>query len=420
MELPTAEPRRQVLLVLGMHRSGTSATAGLLARLGARMAATPIRADANNPHGYWEPEPVVSLHNRLLEEAGSAWNDWGPLDPARIGGAGGGARAALAAAFTAEFGTDFDLAVLKDPRICRFLPLWQRVLADVGAEPLAVLPLRHPLEVAGSLARRDGMAEEEALLLWLRHALDAEAGTRALPRAFLGYADLVADWHAAAGRLAATLGIAWPVDPEAARPEVEIFLSRDLRHHAADPDAPLPAWAAEGWAALGALAGGDAGALARLDALRSTLDDGDALMGVAARRQARRAAEQAEEAANRAAAAAALQAEAAADRARHEAERAGLATRLATAETALAAQAAEVAAAREETAALAARAAAAEAAQAAAEGARATAEAGRAAEAAERAAERAAFLASRSWRLTAPLRRAGGLLRRVRRPAGEG
>ena len=121
MNAPSATTGRPVLLVLGMHRSGTSATAGFLAGLGARMAANPIRADGNNPHGYWEPEPLVSLHNRLLAEVGSAWDDFGPLDVARLAGA----REALAAAFTAEFGTDVGLAVLKDPRICRLLPLWR-------------------------------------------------------------------------------------------------------------------------------------------------------------------------------------------------------------------------------------------------------------------------------------------------------
>ena len=68
--------------------------------------------------------------------------------------------------------------------------------------------------------------------------------------AFLRYDDLVGDWRAVADRLAATLGIDWPVEPEAAASDIETFLSGDLRHHAADPDMPLPAWAADGWAAL--------------------------------------------------------------------------------------------------------------------------------------------------------------------------
>ncbi len=163
---PSSAGTRQVLLVLGMHRSGTSATAGFLVQLGAAMAATPIRGDANNPRGYWEPEPLNSLHNRLLVEAGSGWDDWGLLDTGRLAAAGGGAAATLAAAFEAEFG-DAALAVLKDPRICRFVPLWREVLAGLGVAPKVVMPLRHPLEVAGSLARRDGMSEAAALLLWL-------------------------------------------------------------------------------------------------------------------------------------------------------------------------------------------------------------------------------------------------------------
>ena len=92
--------------------------------------------------------------------------------------------------------------MLKDPRICRFVPLWRAVLGRLGVAPKVVVPLRHPLEVAGSLARRDGMPEDEALLLWLRHCLEAEAATRGLPRSFLRYDDLVADWRPAVDRLA--------------------------------------------------------------------------------------------------------------------------------------------------------------------------------------------------------------------------
>ena len=420
METPTAGPRRQVLLVLGMHRGGTSATAGLLAQLGARSPATPMRADRNNPHGYWESDRLFRLHDRLLAGAGSAWDDWGPLDAARLAGAGeagGSARAALADAFTAEFGevpAAGDLVVVKDPRICRFLPLWLATLADLGAEAKAVLPLRHPLEVAASLARRDGTEPEAALLLWLRHLLEAEAASRALPRAFLCYADLVADWRAVADRLAATLAIRWPVDPEAAAPEVAAFLSGDLRHHAADPDAALPAWAAEGWAALSALADGGeaaagAAAMARLDALRAALDAGDALIGTLARRAAGRAA--AEAAVRTAAETAAAGASAAA-----AAEAAELGA-------ALAAEQARAAAAEAAGAALAARAEGLAAALAAARaGAEAAADAERvlhariaAAEAAARA-EREAFLASTSWRITAPLRRAARGFDRLRRP----
>ena len=218
-----------------MHRSGTSATAGVLAQLGARMARTPIRADADNTKGYWEPLPIVELHNRLLAEAGSAWDDWGRLDAERIDP---GAADALAGLYAAEFG-DAPLAVLKDPRICRFVPLWRTVLGHLGVAAKVVIPLRHPLEVAGSLASRDGMPLEAALLLWLRHCLEAEAATRGLPRSFLSYEDLMADWRACVDRLAQDLDLVWPTPPDAAAEGIAAFLSRDMRHHAiAGADGP--------------------------------------------------------------------------------------------------------------------------------------------------------------------------------------
>lgn len=389
------QPVRQVLLVLGMHRSGTSATAGLLAKLGARMARNPIRADTHNARGYWEPEPLVSLHNRLLAEAGSAWNDWGRLDHDQWGAT---AVEELAAAFTAEFG-DAPLAVLKDPRICRFAPLWLAVLDRLGVAPKVVVTLRHPLEVARSLARRDGMPEDEALLLWLRHCLEAEHATRGVLRSFLRYDDLVTDWRAAADRLADELRLRWPVPPDAAAPAIDDFLSGDMRHHDAGSArdlataSPLAGWVDATYAGLWNLARGDAAGLARLDEVRTALDAADDLMGTAARRQraaatdltSALAASQRETAA--AQAAAAEQAKAAATQAeavRRYAEQAAAAhdelTRARASLSELADGNAQLQQALDATMA-----------------------------------ERAALLSSTSWRLTAPLRAVSDRIRRTRR-----
>ena len=69
----------------GCTASGTSATAGLLVKLGARMAQNPMPGTPDNAKGYWESQPLAHLHNRLLAEAGSAWDDWGRLDQDQLG-----------------------------------------------------------------------------------------------------------------------------------------------------------------------------------------------------------------------------------------------------------------------------------------------------------------------------------------------
>ena len=69
---------RRAILVLGMHRSGTSAVTGLLVRLGAR-AKTLIRPNEHNPLGFWESDAFFAYHERLLRDAGTDWDEWTPV-----------------------------------------------------------------------------------------------------------------------------------------------------------------------------------------------------------------------------------------------------------------------------------------------------------------------------------------------------
>ena len=75
---------RVCILILGMHRSGTSALAGTLGLLGVTMPAHPIAANPTNPTGHWEPERLVRINDRMLAEAGSGWQDWRRFDPSAL------------------------------------------------------------------------------------------------------------------------------------------------------------------------------------------------------------------------------------------------------------------------------------------------------------------------------------------------
>ena len=113
---------------------------------------------------------------------------------------------------------------LKDPRLCRLMPLWAPLLAAEGVEARYLLALRHPLDVAASLAARDGIGMARGLLLWLSHLLDAEQATRSAKRVIIQYEDLVGarGWRSIADEIAAGLGIEWPQRGEAA---VDAFLA---------------------------------------------------------------------------------------------------------------------------------------------------------------------------------------------------
>ena len=117
----------EVLLVLGMHRSGTSSIAGAMVRLGGVAPLNLLPPADDNPKGFFESSVLVTLNDKILTAGGSHWEDWRQFDPARID-----ATAALAlkgeakSVLAGEFG-HARLAVIKDPRMCRLMPFWSEV-----------------------------------------------------------------------------------------------------------------------------------------------------------------------------------------------------------------------------------------------------------------------------------------------------
>ncbi|MGH9929170.1 MAG: hypothetical protein ACREA9_08075, partial [Pyrinomonadaceae bacterium] len=122
--------------------------------------------------------------------------------------------------------------VLKDPRIGRLLRLWVQAVEAHGAQPRVVIPIRHPLEVAASLYRREGFPEGKSVYLWLRHTVDAIRDSRRVPRGFIFFDELMQDWRAAVKRLGSDMNVRWPKKLDSVAPMVEQFLDQQLRHHA--------------------------------------------------------------------------------------------------------------------------------------------------------------------------------------------
>jgi hypothetical protein len=240
-----SELERPIFLVLGMHRAGTSALSGLLAAAGAGLPAHSMRADEFNPRGYFESDRIVWVNAARLHGNGSAWDDpllfpcpdWPPEQDERW-------RALAREVLQEEF-ADAPRPLMKDPRLSVLLPAWRPVFADLGLQPRCAIAVRRPAAVAASLVRRDGFSPEKALLLWASHMVAAVVNTRDLPRVFVSYDELLADWRREAARIEAGLGLPSPAhDPHAAR-EVDAFLAPDLRHNAGGGDLARYGWAGE-------------------------------------------------------------------------------------------------------------------------------------------------------------------------------
>lgn len=181
------------VLVFGMHRSGTSAITRLLQEAGADVGERVVPGSAGNEEGHWEDAFAVELNERLLAELGRRWDDVRPLP--------GGWLQSEAAVQARQQIVDYlissrsrkELWAIKDPRMCLVADLWMSAVREANCRHAVVLLARHPVEVANSLATRDGMAPGKAALLWMRYMVDAERATRDAPRLALTYDALLAD-----------------------------------------------------------------------------------------------------------------------------------------------------------------------------------------------------------------------------------
>lgn len=229
----SAPAGRAAYLVLGMHRSGTSAATQVLALAGADLPQNVMPGDEHNAKGYFEPWRIAIFNDQRLRAGGGAWDDpfafpYRALDPREE-------RRWITRAtdlFDEEYGA-VRHPLMKDPRVSMLLPLWRTALDELGLSARAVIPVRHPLEVAGSLSKRNAFPPEKSVLLWTAYMLAAEAGSRDMPRAFVSYEGLLGDWRGEVERIAAGHGAPLPKLDAAAAKAIDGFLTRELRHNAA-------------------------------------------------------------------------------------------------------------------------------------------------------------------------------------------
>jgi hypothetical protein len=219
-----------------MHRSGTSTVAGALGVLGATMPATGLGLSQDNPKGHFEPKEIVALHDRVLASAAMRWWDWEKFPDAWY-------ESPQAQPFVdelvqivrAEFG-EAPLFVVKDPRTCKLIPLWRRAAAILDLDVAAVLPFRHPDEVARSLHARDGFPLPNSHMAWLRYVLEAERESRGMRRVFLDYRDLLEQGPREMRRVVRVLGLPLPSDTGAVEGGLQAFIDPDLRRARADSE----------------------------------------------------------------------------------------------------------------------------------------------------------------------------------------
>ena len=219
--------RQNALLVLGMHRSGTSALTGLLNKLDVYLGSELMKANFANQKGYFENNILYKINEKLLAQIGSSWDDIfydeEKLDAIKEIGE-------LKSAIKSEFEYAKSFAI-KDPRLALLFPVYKKVLDELDINIKIILPYRNPIEVANSLKRRDGMPLEKGMLLWAYHFLLAEKFSRGHERVFVNFDELISDTSKVVEDLSTKLHINFLDKLSKNKKEIEEFLEPSLKHH---------------------------------------------------------------------------------------------------------------------------------------------------------------------------------------------
>jgi hypothetical protein len=232
------------LLVLGMHRSGTSAiTRGLLC-LGVGLGKELMEPVPEvNAKGFWEDIDIYRLDDEMLHALDTEWNQATPLTSAQFEFLRNNGFLQRGRELLQQKSLKAPVFGFKDPRLCRLLAFWQEALAERQEGVAYVLALRNPMSIADSLHKRDGMDRTKSYLLWLSHTINAVALTEDCPRVLVDFDRMLQNPYRELERMATALGLS--IDEDSASKYIQEFLDKNLRHSqyrlsdlTADPDCP--------------------------------------------------------------------------------------------------------------------------------------------------------------------------------------
>ncbi len=229
-EVRAGARRQRIVVVLGSHRSGTSAITRLLGLLGLELGPheqllEPIQGD--NEKGFYEHRPISEVNERILRRLEGSWREppvladgWESneeLDDLRARG-----RDLIARDFDGARSWGF-----KDPRTSLTLSFWRRLISPTAY----VICQRNPLAVAQSLLSRNQIPLEYGVALWVHYTASAIINTSGERRFFLAYEELFSERRAAVAELAAFMDVPGLARDREFQAAVDGWLDAELRHH---------------------------------------------------------------------------------------------------------------------------------------------------------------------------------------------
>ncbi|MDH3324198.1 MAG: sulfotransferase [Candidatus Peregrinibacteria bacterium] len=149
----------KTIIILGMHRSGTSVISKIIYSLDVDLGKHLIEPSHDNKEGFYENRDIVRLNNYLLAKAGGMWHS--PPSKENIIKLRGN-KSIEKVIKKVILRNQNDLWGFKDPRTSLTL----RLLIPFIKNPYFIICYRDKNSVAKSLYKREGISIKRGLFLW--------------------------------------------------------------------------------------------------------------------------------------------------------------------------------------------------------------------------------------------------------------
>lgn len=227
--------KKKLVVVLGMHRSGTSVVARSLQVMGANLGDRLIQPIKDqNDKGFWEDSDLNSLNDEMLNALNSGWHFLTPIQPVDVEKLCKDGYLVRAVEMLREKTSDLPIFGFKDPRVAKLLLFWKEAFAESGLNVSYVLAIRHPLSVSKSLTNRNNFDTEKNHLLWLDHVISSLVGTIGENRILIDYDALMQTPDSELAKAAKALGLT--IDKVELNSFKTEFLDNQLRHAVHQPN----------------------------------------------------------------------------------------------------------------------------------------------------------------------------------------
>ena len=220
---------KKLIVVIGMHRTGTSLITRGLQVMGVNLGDNLLPAMAEvNAKGFWEDADINAFNIEMLHAINSEWDCLTPITTTNIQQLEHQGYFLRAVELLRKKVAQVSVFGLKDPRIAKLLPFWGMVFDHCNYDVSYLLTIRHPLSVVKSLQKRDNLSAEKSYLLWFTHVITALTFSMRKQLSLVDYDFFMQHPSSELERLARGLGLS--VNHQELQFFLDQFVDNNLRH----------------------------------------------------------------------------------------------------------------------------------------------------------------------------------------------